>query len=117
MKTAVKLWHVYVLVALVSLGLTMWQASNYFDAGLLDGTVNFWRDAFRGNAAGRFLAFDTLGLGTGCFVLLWVEGRRVGIGPQWRIGYIALSLLIGVSTFVPLFFAHRQRVLDRGSRA
>lgn len=107
-----KLWHLYVLIALVSLGLTTWQASGYFDAGLIGGTADFWRDAFNGNAAGRFLAFDAIGLGTGCFVLVWVEGRRVGIGPGWRIGYIALSLLIGVSTFVPLFFAHRQRVLD-----
>lgn len=107
-----KLWHVYAAIAVVSLVLTASQAFGYLHAGIAGVTVDFWRDAFKANGASRFLAFDVIGLGTACFVLLWVEASRLGIGTGWRVGYIALSLLIGVSTFVPLFLAHRQRVLD-----
>lgn len=107
-----KVWHVYVAIAVVSFVLTASQAFGYLHAGVAGVTVDFWRDAVTGNGASRFLTFDVLGLGTACFVLVWVEGRRLGIGTRWRVGYIVLSLLIGVSTFVPLFLAHRQRVLD-----
>jgi hypothetical protein len=76
------------------------------------GMVDFWRDAFNGNDASRFLAFDILALVTGLFIFIWVEGRRVGIGSWARAGYILGSTLIASAAFVPFFLAHRQHVLD-----
>ncbi|WP_188113566.1 DUF2834 domain-containing protein [Nocardioides humilatus] len=107
-----KLWHVYVAIAVVALIGTTSQALGYFDAGPVGGTVDFWDDALTSNDAARFLAIDVFLLGTAVFVLLAVEGRRVGIGAGWWAFYFVASLLIGISTFVPLFLAHRQRKLD-----
>ena len=40
-----RLWHVYVAIAVVALVATMSQALGYFDAGFVGGTVDFWDDA------------------------------------------------------------------------
>jgi hypothetical protein len=108
-----KLWHLYAAIGVIALVLTGSQALSYFANGPIGGTVDFWRDALTGNDAGRFLTFDVALLATACFVLLWVEGRRLEISVWWRIGYILGAALIAASAFIPFFFAHRQRILDR----
>jgi hypothetical protein len=107
-----RLWHVYVLIGVIAFFLTGSQALEYFDEGLVDGTDHFWRGAINANNASLFLVYDVLFLGLAVFVLMWVESRRVGISTVWYVAYVALSLLIGISTFVPFFLAHRQRILD-----
>lgn len=107
-----KLWHVYVALAVIGFLGTGSQALGYFDAGPLGGTSDFWQDALNTNDAARFLFVDILVLGTAVFVLLGVEARRVGISVGWFVFYLVGSLVVGISTFVPLFLAHRQRKLD-----
>jgi len=107
-----KLWHVYVALAVVGFVGTGSQVLGYLDAGPLGGTADFWQDALSTHDAARFLAIDVLVLGVAVFVLLGVESRRLGISASWFVLYLAGSLFIGISTFVPLFLAHRQRRLD-----
>ena len=109
-----KLWHVYVLIAVVAFFATGAQALPYFDngAGPIAGTDRFWRDAITANDASLFLVFDVVLLGLAVFIWMWFECRKVGISMGWFLAYVVLSVLIGISTFVPLFLAHRQRVLD-----
>jgi hypothetical protein len=109
-----KLWQVYVLIGIVAFFATGSQAVHYFNDGTgpVAGTDQFWRDAFTANHASRFLVFDVILLGLAVIVLMWVESRKVGISTGWFVAYVALSILVGISTFVPFFLAHRQRILD-----
>ena len=114
-----KLWHVYGLIGVAAFFATGSQALGYFtsDDGPIAGTEQFWRDAITANDASLFLVFDVVLLGLALFVWMWVEARKVGIRTSWYVGYVALSILIGISAFVPLFLAHRQRLLDVQSPA
>lgn len=107
-----KLWHLYAAVGVLALLATGSQALDYIQAGVVGVTADFWRDAFHDGDASRFLAVDILFLATACFVLIWVEGRRVGMSWTWRVAYIVGSSFIAGSAFVPFFLAHRQRILD-----
>lgn len=107
-----KLWHVYVALGVIGFLATGSQVLGYLDAGPVGGTGDFWEDALTTNDAARFLVLDVLVLGVAIFVLLGVEARRVGIGAGWFVLYVVGSLLVGISTFVPFFLAHRQRRLD-----
>ena len=107
-----KLWHAYVALAVIGFVGTGSQVLGYLDAGPLGGTVDFWQDALSTHDAARFLAIDVLVLGVAVFVLLGVESRRVGVSTSWFVFYLVGSVLVGISTFVPLFLAHRQRRLD-----
>jgi len=107
-----KLWHVYVVIGIVAFFATGSQALDYYGAGPVDGTEQFWRDAITANHASRFLVYDIWLLALAVFVLMWAESRKVGIGTGWFVAYVVLSIVIGISTFVPFFLAHRQRILD-----
>jgi NO-binding membrane sensor protein with MHYT domain len=107
-----KLWHVYIALAVIGFLGTGSQVLGYLDAGPVGGTADFWRDALSTNDAARFLAIDVLVLGVAVFVFLGVEACRVGITAKWFVFYVVGSLLVGISTFVPLFLAHRQRRLE-----
>lgn len=109
-----RLWQVYILIGVVAFFATGSQALPYFNdgSGPIAGTHEFWRDAITANHASRFLAFDVVLLGLAVFVLMWVESRKVGISTGWFAAYVVLSILVGISTFVPFFLAHRQRILD-----
>ena len=107
-----KLWHLYVAIGVAAFVATGSQALHYTGSGLVGGTVEFWRDAVTGNPASLFLAYDVTFLGLAVWILLWIEGHRVGISAGWRVAFIALSVLVGISTFVPFFLALRQRKLD-----
>jgi hypothetical protein len=109
----VKLWHIYALIGTIAFFATGAQSFPYFaDAGPVAGTEQFWRDAITANGASLFLVFDVVLLGLAVFVLMWVESRKVGIGTGWFVAYVLLSIFVGISTFVPFFLAHRQRLLD-----
>ena len=108
-----KLWHVYVLIGVIEFFATGSQTLGYFvNDGPIAGTEQFWRDAITANNASLFLVFDVVLLSLAIFVLMWVESRKVGISGAWFAAYVALSILVGVSAFVPFFLAHRQRLLD-----
>lgn len=112
-----KLWHVYVLIGVIAFVATGSQALHYLASGdgPLAGTGQFWRDAVTANNASRFLVLDVALLGLAVFVLMGVESRRLGIGTHWLVLYVVLSVLVGISTFVPFFLAHRQRLIDARS--
>jgi len=98
------------LVALGLLGLigTWAQGFGYLQHGLLAGNVLFWQETVA-TPASTFLVVDILVLAAGSFVLMFAEGRRLGIGTGWLWTYFLLSLFVAVSFAVPVFLAHRQR--------
>jgi hypothetical protein len=98
------------LVALGVIGLvgTWAQGFHYLAHGLVAGNVLFWKDTVA-TPASTFLVVDILVLAAGVFVLMFAEGRRVGIGTGWLWTYFLLSLFVAVSFAVPVFLAHRQR--------
>ena len=107
-----KLERVYLALAAIGFVGTGTQVLGYLDEGPFGGTKAFWDDALTSNDAARFLSIDIAVLGVAVFVLLFVEARRVGIAARWFWVYVVGSVVIGISTFVPLFLAHRQRRLD-----
>jgi hypothetical protein len=52
---------------------------------------------------------DMIVLAAAVFVLMFAEGRRLGIGAGWLWGYFLLSLFVAISFAIPVFLAHRQR--------
>lgn len=109
-----KLYYALAVLGLLGTGS---QVLGYLDAGPIGGTADFWRDALTTNDAARFLAIDIAVLGVAIFVLLITDARRLGISTPWVAGYVVGSLLIGISTFVPLFLAHRERALRQAGPA
>ncbi len=100
-------------VLLVGLGLlgligTWAQGFHYLGHGLVAGNVLFWQETVA-TPASTFLVVDVLVLAAGVFVLMFAEGRRLGIGAGWLWTYFLLSLFVAVSFAVPVFLAHRQR--------
>jgi Terpene cyclase DEP1 len=98
------------LVALGVIGLvgTWAQGFHYLAHGLVAGNVLFWQETVA-TPASTFLVVDILVLAAAMFVLMFAEGRRVGIGTGWLWTYFLLSLFVAVSFAVPVFLAHRQR--------
>jgi hypothetical protein len=98
------------LVALGLLGLvgTWAQGFSYLAHGFIPGNVLFWKETVA-TPASTFLVVDILVLAAGVFVLMFAEGRRLGIGAGWLWTYFLLSLFVAVSFAVPVFLAHRQR--------
>ena len=84
------------------------QGFHYLAQGLVGGNVLFWQEAVA-TPASTFLTVDVLALAAGTFVLMFAEGRRLGIGAGWLWVYFLLSLFVAVSFAVPVFLAHRQR--------
>ena len=98
------------LVALGVIGLvgTWAQGFHYLGHGLVAGNVLFWKETVA-TPASTFLVVDILVLAAAVFVLMFAEGRRLGIAAGWLWGYFLASLLVGISFAVPIFLAHRQR--------
>ena len=103
-----KLYYVLAVAGFLGTGS---QVLGYVDAGFIGGTADFWDDALNSSDASRFLTIDIFVLGVALFVMLGVESRRLGIAAKWFWVYLAGSVLIGISTFVPLFLAHRERAM------
>lgn len=100
------------LVGLGVLGLvgTWAQGFFYLAHGFVAGNVLFWQEAIA-TPASTFITVDVAVLGAAVFVLMFAEGRRLGIGAGWMWGYFLVSLFIAISFAVPMFLAHRQRRL------
>ena len=100
----------WLLIAIGVLGLVgAWaQGFHYLAHGLVAGNVLFWRDAVA-TPASTFLTVDILALAAGVFVLMFAEGRRLGLAAGWLWAYFLASLFVAVSFAVPVFLAHRQR--------
>jgi len=100
------------LIVLGLLGLfgTWAQGFHYLAHGLVAGNVLFWQETVA-TPASTFLVVDVLVLAAGAFVLMFAEGRRLGIGAGWLWTYFLLSLFVAVSFAVPVFLAHRQRCI------
>jgi hypothetical protein len=98
------------LIVLGLLGLvgTWAHGFGYLAHGFVAGNVLFWKDTVA-TPASTFLVVDVLVLAAGVFVLMFAEGRRLGIGAGWLWTYFLLSLFVAVSFAVPVFLAHRQR--------
>lgn len=85
---------------------TQAQLPAYLPHGLVAGTIAFWKDALL-NPAGIFLVADIFVLGSAVVVWMLGECRRLAMPGAWL--YLVASLVIGVSIFVPVFFAMRER--------
>jgi len=98
------------LIGLGLLGLigTWAQGFHYLSLGFVQGNLRFWQETVA-TPASTFLTVDILVLAAGAFVLMFAEGRRVGIGAGWLWAYFVLSLFVAVSFAVPMFLVHRQR--------
>jgi len=97
-----------VLLGVVGLVGTWAQGLGYLDHGLIGGNVLFWQEAVA-TPASTFLVVDIAVLAAAVFILMFAEGRRVGIGAGWLWAYFLLSLFVAISFAVPVFLAHRQR--------
>jgi len=100
----------YILLGIAGLIGTWAQVLGYLEAGFLAGNIQFWKETVTTPAA-TFIVVDIFVLAAAVFVLMFAEGRRLGMGAGWLWTYFLGSALIGISCFVPLFLAHRQRVI------
>jgi hypothetical protein len=100
----------FVLLAFTGLIGTNAQLPAYLHLGPVGGTMQFWTEALS-SPASLFLVVDVLVLGAAVLAWMFGECRRLGIAAGWAWLYFVGSLLIGISFFVPLFLAHRQRRL------
>jgi hypothetical protein len=96
---------VYALIALLALVGTWGHAFSYLPLGVVQANVQFWQDTLV-NPASRFIGVDIIMLCMAVWLWMLTEARRLGVRGVWW--YVAGSVLIGVSTFVPLFLIHRE---------
>ena len=97
-----------VLLGLLGLVGTWAQGFDYLQHGFLAGNVLFWKETVA-TPASTFVTVDILVLAAAVVVLIFAEGRRIGIGAGWLWGYFVASMVIGISFAVPVFLAQRQR--------
>lgn len=105
-------WQEKLYIALGIAGLigTWAQVLGYLELGFLAGNIQFWKETVA-TPASTFIVVDIFVLAAAIFVMMFAEGRRLGIGAGWLWGYFLGSTLIGISCFVPLFLAHRERAM------
>jgi phosphoglycerol transferase MdoB-like AlkP superfamily enzyme len=99
---------VYGLIAAGALVATWSQNIRFFgeeDNGGLGGFI----DGMYENAAAASISNDLLFMLLAAFVLMFIEGRRLGIRHLWV--YFVGSFLIAVSVMFPLFLLARERKL------
>jgi hypothetical protein len=101
---------IYYALAIAGLIGTWAQVFGYLQLGFFAGTIQFWQETVA-TPASSFIMVDIIVLAAAVFVLMFAEGRRLGIGAGWLWTYYLGSTLVGISCFVPLYLAHRQRVL------
>lgn len=102
----------YLLALIGFVGTQVQFLPEYLPAGFVGSLIGFIKDSVA-NPASTFLLIDVLVLATTAFIWMFGEARRIGMRGAWV--YWLGSLLIGVSTFMPLFFALRERRLRTGA--
>lgn len=100
----------YIVLAIAGLVGTWAQVLGYLELGFLAGNLQFWKETVA-TPASTFIVVDIFVLAAAVFVMMFTEGRRLGIGSGWLWVYFLGSTLIGISCFVPLFLAHRERAM------
>lgn len=111
-------WQEMLYIALGVAGLigTWAQVFGYLELGFLGGNIQFWKETVT-TPASTFIVVDIFVLAAAVFVMMFAEGRRLGIAPRWLWTYFLGSTLIGISCFVPLFLAHRERAMRAAQQA
>lgn len=105
-----KLSWLYVWIGISAWIMTSLHLGSYLDSGLLKGLTAFAADGLiNTNEASKFLAIDILMLGLAILIWMLFEAHRLQI--PYVTAYVLVSILIGVSLAVPLFLAHRERVI------
>lgn len=105
--------YLYLLLAAIGfVGTQVQFIPAYLPMGFVPSLLGFMKDSVA-NPASTFLLVDVLVLATAAFIWMFGEARRLGMRAPWL--YFLGSLLIGVSTFMPLFFAMRERRLRSGT--
>ncbi len=102
----------YLLAAIGFVGTQVQFLPAYLPLGFVPSLIGFVKDSVA-NPASTFLLVDVLVLATAAFIWMFGEARRLAMRGAWF--YFVGSLLIGVSTFMPLFFAMRERRLRYGT--
>ena len=100
----------FIILAFAGLAGTWAQIGPYLAMDPFQANVQFWRDTLV-NPASTFIVVDIFVLGAAVLIWMFAECRRLGIRPAHAWVYFLGSALIGISFFVPLFLAHRQRRL------
>ena len=101
----------YVALAVIGLSATSAQIGPYLHAGgFVQGNLRFWWDTFA-TPASTFIVVDIFVFAAAALTWMFGECRRIGLSARWAWFYFLGSALIGISCFMPLFFAHRHRRL------
>lgn len=98
----------YVVIAIVAAAATQVQVMAYLGFGLVQGTINFWKETTP-TPASTFLLVDIFAFGAAALIWMFAECRRLGIRQGWAWVYFLGSAFVGISIFMPVFFAHRHR--------
>ena len=106
-NTAWMQW-LYVAIAIVAFVATTAQVTAYLGYGPVQGTINFWKETTPTPAA-TFLLVDIFAFGAAVLIWMFAECRRLGLAAGWAWLYFLGSAFVGISVFMPLFFAHRHR--------
>lgn len=102
----------FILLAIVAFAGTSVQLTAYLGYGLVGANINFWKETFA-TPASTFIVVDIFVLGAAVLIWMFGECRRLGIAAGWAWLYFLGSAFVGISIFVPLFLAHRQRRLRK----
>ena len=105
--------HVFGALAVIGTVLPLWQFLPFVrDHGLAPRA--FLEQLFSTPVSG-FFGVDVIVSAVVLWVFIAVEGRRLGIKHRWVP--VAASLVVGVSSGLPLFLYMRERYGERFSRA
>ena len=102
--------HVFAVLAVLGAALPLWQFAPFLRDHGLDFPL-LVQQLFSTPVSG-FFGMDVIVSAVVLFVLVFVEGRRLGMRHLW-VPVIA-TLLVGVSLGLPLFLYLRERKLDKG---
>ena len=99
---------VYLVLALVGLGLTWWNNLSFLvDHGYVFDVATFVRES-GSTAAARSLAWDLTIGSTAFLVWMWPEAKRLGMKP---LLWFVLTMTIAFAFAAPLFLFFRERKL------
>jgi hypothetical protein len=111
MRSRTLCW-IYALIALGALVATWSQNIRFFgEEG--NGGLGGFIDGMYENAAAASISNDLIFMLLAAFVLMAVEGRRVGVRHLWV--YFAGSFLVAVSVMFPLFLLARELRVAEGA--
>lgn len=111
-RFSVTIEYLFYALALLGLAGTQVQITRMPFSGFINGTRQFWLDVMS-RPASLFLTVDILVLSAVVFLWMFSEARRLKIRFVWV--YFLGGLAVGISFFVPLFMAVRQRQIRKSA--